>query len=158
MSPGALLLSYSLNAERPRWTFSSGLIIHLCLEPQRSEAWLSHDQTVQTSMKNKGDLDEYQQHSILGPLPQVEHTRLDDESEQVLQGFQSSKEQFRLARVLGISHIKVQYLGEFPKKGRKAMSCATYRVYRLGYTTETETVVSWEAQGQAFKYSLLNML
>ena len=56
---------------------------------------------------------------LLGPLPQVEHSRLDDESKQVLQGFQSSKEQFRLARVISVSHVKVQYLGEFPKKGKK---------------------------------------
>lgn len=57
---------------------------------------------------------------LLGPLPQVEHSRLDDETKQVLQGFQSSKEQFRLARVISVSHVKVQYLGEFPKKRQES--------------------------------------
>lgn len=46
--------------------------------------------------------------------PQVQYSRLNNESEQVLQGFQGSKQQFCLAGVISISHVAVQYFGEFP--------------------------------------------
>lgn len=46
--------------------------------------------------------------------PQVQYSWLNDEPEQVLQGFQSSKQQLCLAGVISISHVTVQYFGEFP--------------------------------------------
>lgn len=96
---------------------SKNQVAHFCLKMSFNKAeeyslqwyWLEGLTSIQRH--NEDDSDK--------ASPQVQYSRLNDESEEVFQGFQSSKQQFCLAGVISISHITVQHFSEFPLGNQK---------------------------------------
>lgn len=52
------------------------------------------------------------------PLPEVKVPGLDDEPEQVLQGFEGGEEPLGQRRLVGVAHVVVQDFGELPERKR----------------------------------------